>query len=119
MEPQLEKKLTDFTTHLRELLECAQFRCRHRVETKNFTRNRKLRFSDVARILLNLPKRALQDELDEYYRVLSGDLIASREVSKSAFSQARQKLRASAFVELNRSQLNYFYEDDLYRQSGH
>jgi hypothetical protein len=55
-------------------------------------------------------KRALQDELDEFFKVVQQGQVAQRVVSKSAFSQARQKLKYSAFVELNQAQVTYFYE---------
>jgi len=57
--------------------------------------------------LLNLVKGSLQDELDHFFRL--GDTFASRGVTKSAFSQARQKLRATAFVELLDHLVGAFY----------
>ena len=69
----------------------------------------------VILFLLNLVKRALQDELDEFFRLDSGAVVAARVVTKSAFSQARQKLDAGAFVELNSVQVNYFYDHFAYR----
>jgi len=55
-------------------------------------------------------KRALQDELDEFFKVIEQGQVAERVVSKSAFSQARQKLKHTAFIELNQAQVTYFYE---------
>ena len=54
-------------------------------------------------------KRALQDELDEFFRALQQEKVAERVVTKSAFSQARQKLKHTAFIELNQEQVAYFY----------
>lgn len=54
-------------------------------------------------------KRALQDELDEFFRALGQEKVAERVVTKSAFTQARQKLKHTAFVELNQEQVGYFY----------
>jgi len=54
-------------------------------------------------------KRALQDELDEFFRAIQQDKVAERVVTKSAFSQARQKLKHTAFIELNQEQVAYFY----------
>lgn len=61
-------------------------------------------------LLINMMKRSLQDELDEFYKALNQEKVASRVVTKSAFSQARKKLKASAFVELNEEQVTYFYQ---------
>ena len=55
-------------------------------------------------------KRALQDELDELFKLLNQQDVAVRIVTKSAFSQARKKLKYEAFVELNQIQVDYFYE---------
>jgi hypothetical protein len=60
--------------------------------------------------LLNMIKRALQDELDEFFKVVQQGQVAERVVTKSAFSQARQKLKYTAFVELNQAQVTYFYD---------
>ena len=91
-------------------LESREFRDRHRSNTKAFTRERCLTFVLVITFLLNLVKRALQDELDEYFKLLEGEEVAERVVTKSAFSQARQKLKYEAFIELNQTQVMYFYD---------
>ena len=84
---------------------------RHRQRPEDFSRKRCLSFETVILFLINMVKRALQDELDEYFRALApGQRVAQRVVSKSAFSQARQKLKHSAFIELNEAQVAYFYE---------
>lgn len=94
---------------LKDLLFSEEFKERHRQKQTNFTRQRQLPFAIVVIFLLNLVKRALQDELDEFFKLLDGAEIAVRLVSKSAFIQARQKLRYKAFVELNQVQVNYYY----------
>jgi len=97
-------------SHLRETLTSDGFIERHRRKATDFTRRRCLTFVVVVLFLLNLVKRALQDELDEYFRLLRGDELAVRAVTKSAFSQARQKLKYTAFIELNQAQVRYFWE---------
>lgn len=95
---------------LRALLFSPEFLERHRQAEKHFSRQRCLTFVIVVTFLLNLIKRALQDELDEFFKVLHGDAVAVRQVTKSAFSQARKKIKYEAFVELNRTQVSYFYD---------
>ena len=95
---------------LKDLLFSEDFKERHRQKQTNFTRQRHLPFAIVVIFLLNLVKRALQDELDEFFKLLDGAEIAVRLVSKSAFIQARRKLKYEAFVELNRAQVNYYYD---------
>lgn len=89
---------------------------RHRRSEKDFTRHRCLPFHRVALFLMNLVKRSLQDELDEFFKIESGEDMATREVTKSAFSQARQKLHAGAFIELNTVQVDYFYDHFPYHR---
>ncbi len=42
--------------------------------------------------------------------------IPVKEVTKGAFSLAREKLRYEAFIELNKEQLTYFYKNSLYKK---
>ena len=95
--------------HLKNLLESPEFQSRHRQRPQDFTRQRCLTFVVVVWFLLNLLKRALQDELDEFFKTVDGTDLAVRVVSKSALSQARLKLKYEAFVELNQAQVGYFY----------
>ena len=94
---------------LKSLLFSEGFKQRYRQKPEDFTRQRRLPFVIVVIFLLNMIKRALQDELDEFFKVLEGSEVAMRLVTKSAFIQARQKLKAEAFVELNQAQVSYFY----------
>lgn len=110
MNAETEKRYQGLVSHLRNRLESKEFLNRHRKRKQDFTRRRCLPFTFVVLLLINMLKRSLQDELDEFYKALHGKKIASREVSKSAFTQARSKLKASAFTELNQEQVNYFYE---------
>jgi hypothetical protein len=95
---------------LKTVLFADDFKARHRRHEKDFTRQRCLTFTVVVIFLLNLVKRALQDELDEFFKLLHEEPVAVRVVTKSAFSQARQKLHYAAFVELNQEQVTYFYD---------
>jgi hypothetical protein len=85
------------------------FLVNHRKTEKSFTRNRCLSFIVLITFLINLLKRPQQDELDEFFKLLNGTDVAVRVVTKSAFTQARKKLKYEAFVELNRVQTGYFY----------
>lgn len=96
--------------HLKSKIADPEFMKRHRSNKKAFTRRRCLTFVTMVVFLLNMLKHALQDELDEYFKVLTDREFSDRQVTKSAFSQARQKLKHSAFIELNRDQVNYFYD---------
>ena len=102
---------TGLLTALRQRLTDRDFLERHRRSDKDFTRQRSLPFVVVIFFLLNLVKRALQDELDEFFNLESGAAVAAQVVTKSAFCQARLKLKAEAFVELQQVQVACFYAE--------
>ena len=110
MDEQTATQYKGLIKHLKEKVTSDEFMGRHRVNEKAFSRKRALTFVQVIVFLLNMIKRALQDELDEFYKQITGSEFAERQVSKSAFSQARKKLKSSAFIELNQEQVGYFYE---------
>jgi Transposase DDE domain len=56
-------------------------------------------------------KSSLQRELDSFYKEVTGSEFNIRQVTKGAFSQARAKLKPDAFIELNRSVVETFYEE--------
>ncbi len=69
---------------------------------------------------MNLLKSAIQYELDSFYAQLTSQEIPSREITQSAFTQARKKLKYEAFVELNDHAVGAFYADaPIRRWHGH
>ena len=110
MDESIIKRHQELVEHLKMVLSGEGFKKRHRQSETAFSRKRCLTFCIVVLFLLNMVKRALQDELDELFKSLQGGVVAERVVSKSAFSQARQKLKHTAFIELNQEQVNYYYQ---------
>lgn len=120
MDQELEEQYEKLLTGLRERLKSQDFLERHRQDEKAFSRKRSLSFVMVLFTLMNMLKRSLQDELDELFRLFSEAEVAERCVTKSAFSQARQKLKHTAFIELNQAQVQHFYEHfAVQRWHGH
>jgi len=69
---------------------------------------------------MNLLKSAIQYELDSFYSQLLGRSMPRQEVTQSAFTQARKKLKFEAFVELNDQAVSAFYADaPIERWHGH
>lgn len=60
---------------------------------------------------MNLLKSAIQFELDSFYAQLADSRIPRREITQSAFTQARSKLKYEAFVELNDVAVTDFYQN--------
>ena len=53
--------------------------------------------------------RALQRELDSFFKKITSSDFSIREATKGAFSQARAKLNAWAFIRLNEVAVDTFY----------
>lgn len=75
-------------------------------------RDRKLTFKKLIVFIL-ITKRALQRELDGFFKAISGLDFNIREVTKGAFTQARAKLNPWAFIRLNEVVVDTFYSQTL------
>lgn len=80
----------------------------NRFSEKDFTRSRKLDFLNLITFMLNSNNHSLQKELTEFMRKFTKD----SNVSKSAYSQQRIKLKPKAFRELNDILIQEFYTDN-------
>jgi hypothetical protein len=81
----------------KELIFQTSFQNRHKQSVSDFTRQRKLSFSKLLLFQLQKSVKSLQLRLNE----LCLRFPAMTSITKSAYSQARQKLRYTAFVELD------------------
>ena len=110
------KKRADKTViKIKKLIHSKNFLERNRFDNKNFTRKRKMSFVQMIVFMLNLVKQTLQKELTHFIEIISKK---DKNITKSAFSQSRMKLKHTAFIELNGVLLEDFYTDndiDLWR----
>lgn len=96
---------------LSQVLQSEAFCQEHRVDARAFTRRRCLTLPVLVVFLLQLMGAvALQPALDGFFMALRGSARCVRTVTKSALSQARRKLKASAFVALNRLWVQGWHE---------
>jgi hypothetical protein len=58
---------------------------------------------------MNIITRSIQKELNHYYKLLRSGEFDIQEISKSAFTQARAKLKHTAFIELSDMVVEEFY----------
>lgn len=93
------------------MVDSPDFAQRHRFTDKQFVRRRTLPVGRLVLFLLNLVQGALQAELDRFCEILHGVSIASRMVTKAAFSLARRKLHFGALVEINDLVVDRFYAE--------
>ena len=84
---------------------------RHRKSSKDFTRKRTFSFKILVLFLLRTIKESVQSELGSFFKTIEGKNLKVYKVSTSAFTQARAKLKHSAFIELDRTQIDYFYQN--------
>ncbi|HZK71775.1 MAG TPA: hypothetical protein VFD03_09740 [Clostridia bacterium] len=74
------------------------FMCSNRTKPEYFTRNGKMSFKETISFMLNMVKKTMQVELNDFFEtVLKKDYT----ISKQAYSEVRQKIDPKAFIELN------------------
>jgi len=84
---------------MRSLIAEPCFLLRHRLNNKVFTRRRHLSFDVVVALILQKTLKSIQLHLREFFAILGG---GAHTVTAGAWTQARAKLRHTAFIELNK-----------------
>jgi len=87
---------------IKNTLSNIDFIAEHRNSPTDFTRKSSLSFQNLVLFLLNQVKGSLQQELDTFFQQLNETDLPFRVVHKSAFSEARKKLKSTVFKTLNR-----------------
>jgi hypothetical protein len=82
----------------RESVHDESFCRRHRAGEQCFTRRRKLPFAHVMVMLLQKTVRSIQLHLHDFFAALGGEVPSA---AASSWSEARLKLKHTAFIELN------------------
>ena len=82
------------------------FSLRHKRRKEDFTRKSTLSFSNLLIMLLRKSTKSIKICINE----LSFLKILDKSVTACAFTQARQKLKHTAFIELDNDNKEYFYE---------
>ena len=98
---------------IKGLLYSNEFMNRNRVDEMDFTRKRKLPFVPLVLFMINIIKQTIQKELTRFIKIF-GD--RSSNITKSAFSQSRMKLKPEAFIELNNRLVEEFYTDNIIKK---
>ena len=105
-------KKTEAVNISRDLIEDENFKKRNRKTEKMFTRLRSLPFGLVLIMVLRKSVKSLQCIVNE---TMSG--LGFEEVSASAYSQARYKLKHTAFIELNQKAIvDVLYQDEDFKK---
>src|SRR5215210_4823672 len=98
----LPEYLVDLINQMRSKIHDPNFRSCFRRKSTDFTRQRCLTFPTVVLLVLQRTSKSIQRHLNEFLAKL-GPEGSGRVSTPSAWTQARAKLRAEAFVELNKS----------------
>jgi hypothetical protein len=93
---------------IKKIIISQDFISRHKRSSKDFSRTRSLPFITVVLFLMNLLRSSIQNEIDSFFKAVSGSDVADRKVTDSAFCQARKKLSHSAFIELIHKGVEFF-----------
>ena len=95
------------------LIYSKEFMERNRNNKNDFSRKRKLPFVPLMLFMINIIKQTVQKELTRFIKTF-GD--KSSNITKSAFSQSRIKLKPEAFIELNNRLVEEFYTDNIIKK---
>lgn len=113
-----QKSSTDFReTYLNTILSTIENEdfVRQFSAEKAFTRERKLKFVYLVVVIMQGLQRSIQRELNSFYQKIKGTDFSIQEVTKSAFSHARKKLKWEAFQYLNKVGCDSFYKEAPYK----
>ncbi|MGL5087683.1 MAG: IS4 family transposase, partial [Clostridium sp.] len=93
-----------------ELLDDIIFLCETRVKKTYFTRigRNKMGFKSMILFILNFVKNTVQVELDNFFKMTTGKDI---NVTKQAYTEARQKISPKAFIKMSDAVIRWFYRD--------
>ena len=103
------KKASEIVIKIKKLLRSEIFMKKNKASEKDFTRERKMPFVPLIVFMINLVKQTLQKELTHFINIISKK---DKNITKSAFSQSRMKLKHTAFIELNNLLGEEFYTDN-------
>jgi len=100
--------ITGLFTNLHNTINNADFSVEAKEASCAFTRRRKFSFKDLVISILGFNKSGVQVEIDRFFKSLCTDKDHIITYTKSAFSKARHKVKADAFITLRHKQLEYF-----------
>lgn len=110
----VRKKFLNALQITKETVNSLNFMIKSRMKSTYFTRkSAKMNFSNAIYFILRNITKSLQIELDDFYdKCLESGIT----MTKQAFSQLRQRIKPEAFIDLNNTFINWFYDDDQFKR---
>ena len=106
------KKRNRLAKKIETAIKSKEFKEQHKSKASDFTRMSPLNFPTLFLILLRKSVKSLQNILNELF--LSNHLRTI--VTSSAYTQARKKLKHTAFIALNEEAIEIYYEDGQFNR---
>lgn len=98
---------TEIIRYIHFIIDSDEYLHRSVMRRADFSRRRKLGFTDYVYLIVQNMKTSLQTGLNDFIKARKNDEI---EYSKQAFSKGRQRIRPEAFQELYQAVVSKFYE---------
>ena len=98
---------TEIIRYIHSIIDSDEYLHRSVIRRADFSRRRKLGFTDYVYLIVQNMKTSLQTGLNDFIKARKNDEI---EYSKQAFSKGRQRIRPEAFQELYQAVVSKFYE---------
>lgn len=87
----------------------------HKDSPVDFTRQSTLNFPTLFTFQINLLRSSIQHELDQFFRQVHGNELPDIEVTNSAFSQARRKVKYETYCDISSQICQAFYDQYPYK----
>jgi hypothetical protein len=102
-------------TLIKETINSKEFIDLYKYSPSDFTRSATLNFPTLFSFLINLRRSSNLNELEYFFKQVLGTELPVKTVTDSAFSQARRKLKAEAFTDLQSQIIKAFYQNYIWK----
>jgi hypothetical protein len=104
----------DAVNEMENLMNDIFFMIENRAKETYFTRNPKMGFKEIIMFSLNLVKKSMQLELNNFFRMLEGEDTDS--IRKDSYSEARLKVLPEAFSTMFYHIVKWYYDDESFKK---
>ena len=106
----------NITTIIKETINTTEFIDLYKYSPSDFTRKATLDFPTLFCFLMSLRRSSNLNELESFFKQVQGTELLNKTVTDGAFSQARRKLKAEAFIDVQSKIIKAFYQDYTWKK---